>query len=194
MNKRITTALAAGALAGTVLLTGCSSTEGEDNAQASPTASHSEEAHGSHGGMEHPMDGGPVPEGMTEASDPEYPVGTEVTLATDHMEGMNGAPATVVGAYDTYAYSIDYTPVGGGEPVKDHKWVVQEELDGAGDQRLPDGTEVTVNADHMEGMEGSDATIAGSTDETVYVVDYEADGETMTNHKWVVASEMQPAS
>ena len=143
--------------------------------------------------MEHPQDGGPAPEGMTPAADPEYPVGTEVVLDTDHMPGMSGAPATVVGAYDTTAYSIDYTPEGG-EPVKDHKWVVQEELDGVGDQRLPDGTEVTVNADHMAGMKGAKATIAGSTDETVYMVDYEADGMRMTNHKWVVESELEPAS
>ena len=99
--------------------------------------------------MEHPADGGPVPEGMTEATDPTYPVGTAVTLTADHMEGMNGATATIVGAYDTYTYAIDYTPVGGGEPVTDHKWVVQEELENPGEERLADGTEVTVTADHI---------------------------------------------
>ena len=46
----------------------------------------------------------------------------------------------------------------------------------------------------MEGMDGAKATIASSTDETVYMVDYEADGMRMTNHKWVVESEIQPAS
>ena len=46
----------------------------------------------------------------------------------------------------------------------------------------------------MDGMDGARATIASSTDETVYVVDYEAGGMEMTNHKWVVESEMQPAS
>ena len=43
-------------------------------------------------------------------------------------------------------------------------------------------------------MAGVTATIASSTDETVYVVDYEADGMTMTNHKWVVESEIEPTS
>lgn len=150
--------------------------------------------HGGHGGMEHPSDGGPVPEGMTQATDPTYPVGTEVTLTADHMEGMNGAPATIVGAYDTYTYAIDYIPTDGSDPVLDHKWVVQEELKDVGDDRLDDGTEVTVTAEHMQGMAGTTATIASSTDETVYVVDFEADGMTMTNHKWVVESEIQPAS
>lgn len=192
MNKRISILVAAGILGGSLALAGCSTANDEAG-----TPSQSEDAqagHGGHDGMEHPADGGPVPEGMKEATDPEYPVGTEVTLTADHMEGMNGASATIVGAYDTYTYAIDYTPVDGGDPVTDHKWVVQEELDGAGDARLDDGTEVTVTADHMEGMDGATATIASSTDETVYVVDYEADGMKMTNHKWVVDSEIQPAS
>lgn len=192
MSRRISILVAAGILGGSLALAGCSTA---NNGAGTPSQSEDAQGgHGGHDGMEHPADGGPVPEGMKEATDPEYPVGTEVTLTADHMEGMNGARATIVGAYDTYTYAIDYTPVDGGDPVTDHKWVVQEELDGAGDARLDDGTEVTVTADHMEGMDGATATIASSTDETVYVVDYEADGMKMTNHKWVVDSEIQPAS
>lgn len=194
MNRRMTTLVAAGILGGSLALAGCATGAEDDTA---PSATQTEDAHGGHGShedMEHPADGGPVPAGMTEATDPEYPVGTEVTLTADHMHGMDGATATIVGAYDTYTYSVDYTPTGGGDPVTDHKWVVQEELENPGDERLPDGAEVTLMADHMEGMEGVTATIASSTDETAYVVDYEADGMEMTNHKWVVESEMQPAS
>ena len=119
MNTRMTTLIAAGLLGGSLALAGCSAAD----EPAEPSASQSEDTHGGHGGhdgMEHPADGGPVPEGMTEAADPEYPVGTKVTLTADHMDGMNGAIATIVGAYDTYTYAIDYTPVGGGEPVTDH--------------------------------------------------------------------------
>ena len=76
----------------------------------------------------------------------------------------------------------------------DHRWVVQEELENVGDERLADGTEVILLADHMSGMAGAQATIAYSADETVYMVDYEADGMKMTNHKWVVESEIRPAS
>lgn len=44
-----------------------------------------------------------------------------------------GAKATIVGAFDdTFTYAISYTPTDGGDPVKNHKWVVQEELEGAG--------------------------------------------------------------
>ena len=191
MNKRTRTLIATVTLTGAIAFTGCSNSANEEPASS---ASQSDNAHAGHGGMDHPMDGGPVPEGMTAATDPEYPVDTEVTLTADHMEGVNGASATVVGAYNTYTYAIDYTPTEGGDPVTDHKWVVQEELEDAGNERLADGTDVKVAADHMEGMNGAIATIAFSTDETVYVVDYEADGMEMTNHKWVVESEMQPDS
>ena len=199
MQRRLRTGLAAGALGVALVLAGCAS-GADDNQQTDPSATEEHQGHGGNNAesgdeeMEHPMDGGPAPEGIAEASDPAYPVGTEVQLTADHMEGMDGATATISGAFDTYTYSVNYTPAGGGAPVTDHKWVVQEEIEDAGDERLADGTEVTLLAEHMEGMEGATATIASSTDETVYMVDYETDGMKMTNHKWVVESEIQPAS
>ena len=203
MQRRLRTGLAAGALGVALVLAGCAS-GADDNQQTDPSATEEHQGHGGDNAesgdeemdhsMEHPMDGGPAPEGIAEASDPAYPVGTEVQLTADHMEGMDGATATISGAFDTYTYSVNYTPAGGGAPVTDHKWVVQEEIEDAGDERLADGTEVTLLAEHMEGMEGATATIASSTDETVYMVDYETDGMKMTNHKWVVESEIQPAS
>ena len=195
MRKRLMTTVAAGVLGGALVFTGCST--GGDQDQATPSTTSQHEGHGSSsdsGGMEHPMDGGPAPEGIETAASPTYPVGTEVTLTADHMEGMDGANATIAGAYDTYTYAVDFTPSTGGEPVKDHKWVVQQEIKDAGEERLADGTEVTLEAEHMEGMKGAKATIASSTEETVYMVDYESDGMTMTNHKWVVESEIKPAS
>lgn len=195
MRKHLRTTVAAGVLGGALVFTGCST--GDDQDQATPSTTSQHEGHGSSsdsGGMEHPMDGGPAPEGIETAASPTYPVGTEVTLTADHMEGMDGANATIAGAYDTYTYAVDFTPSTGGEPVKDHKWVVQQEIEDAGEERLADGAEVTLEAEHMEGMKGAKATIASSTEETVYMVDYESDGMTMTNHKWVVESEIKPAS
>ena len=198
MHKRIAKTLTAGILGGTLVLAGCTAGGEDDGAPSTSGGNH--QGHGndtsesSDGGMEHPMDGGSAPAGIEDASSPKYPVGTEVELTADHMDGMDGATATIAGAYDTYTYSVNYTPADGGEPLTDHKWVVQQEIQDAGDQRLADGTEVTLEAEHMEGMDGAKATIASSTDETVYMVDYEADGMRMTNHKWVVESEIQPAS
>ena len=159
-------------------------------ATGTPSASRGGHEHGQT--HMHAMDGGPAPEGIATAEKSTYPVGTQVTLTTDHMAGMKDAPATVVGAYKTVAYAVNYTPTDGGPGVTDHKWVVQEELKGVGSERLADGTEVTIEADHMPGMKGATGTIASSTTQTVYMVDYEADGMTMKNHKWVVENEMAP--
>ena len=129
MRKHLKTTVAAGVLGGALVFTGCST--GGDQDQGTPSTTSQHEGHGSSsdsGGMEHPMDGGPAPEGIETAASPTYPVGTEVTLTADHMEGMDGANATIAGAYDTYTYAVDFTPSAGGEPVNDHKWVVQQEI------------------------------------------------------------------
>ena len=119
-------------------------------------------------------------------------MGTEVTLTADHMPGMDGATATISGAFDTTAYAVSYTPTDGGDPVTNHKWVVQEELDGVGSEKLGAGDTATITAEHMSGMQGAEATIDSATDETVYMVDIDSPEMTMKRHKWVVESEIQP--
>ncbi len=141
----------------------------------------------------HMMDGGAAPAGITVAKNPTYAVGSQVVLTADHMPGMKDARATVVGAYTTTTYAVNYTPTTGGATVKDHKWVVAQEIEGAGSGQLADGTAVVLTADHMPGMKGAKATIASSTRQTVYMVDYTAGGMTVKNHKWVVEDEMKPA-
>ena len=153
----------------------------------------SESGHESGGHKGHAADGGDPPEGIKKAADPKFDVGDTVVLSADHMPGMKGAEATVSGAFDTTTYSISYTPTDGGDPVKDHKWVVHEELKDPGKAPLKKGDKATVNADHMPGMKGAEATIDSATDETVYMVDIKTDEMEMTNHKWVVESEMKPA-
>lgn len=76
----------------------------------------------SDGGHEgHEPEGNPPPEGITEAVAPTYPVGTTVVLAADHMPGMNGATATISGAFNTITYSVSYTPADSEDLVTDHK-------------------------------------------------------------------------
>ncbi len=144
-------------------------------------------------GHDHAADGGAPPVGIQTAPDPTYPVGSTVRLSADHMPGMDGAEATISGAFDTTTYSVSYTPTDGGEPVIDHKWVVHEELQNPGEAPLADGTEVVLEAEHMAGMQGATATIDHSTQETVYMVDIPGSEMPMTNHKWVVESEIHPA-
>ncbi len=138
---------------------------------------------------------GEVPEGLEKAENPKFEVGSKAIIQSDHMKGMKGAEATIVGAYDTIAYTISYTPTTGGERVTNHKWVIQEEIKEAkGDKPLESGTEVTIQASHMKGMEGVTATIDSAKETTVYMVDYmpTTGGEKVTNHKWVTENELSP--
>lgn len=143
-----------------------------------------------HSSMNH-SSSGEVPEGLKEASNPTYPVGSTAIMHADHMEGMNGVEATVSGAYDTTVYAVTYTSTTSGEKVENHKWVIHEELENPGDAPLEPGAEVKLQADHMEGMEGARAVIDSAEETTVYMVDYTStDGEKVTNHKWVTESEL----
>ena len=138
---------------------------------------------------------GEVPEGLKVAENPTYKVGSQAIIESDHMPGMKGAKATIVGAYDTTVYTVSYTPTTGGERVENHKWVIHEELQDAGEAPLKPGTEVTINADHMEGMKGATAEIDSAEEMTIYMVDYTptTGGEEVKNHQWVTESELSPA-
>lgn len=137
---------------------------------------------------------GKLPEGLQEADDPEFPLGSKVIIQADHMEGMKGAEATIVGAYDTYAYEVTYTPTNGGKHVDHHRWVIQEELKEPDEQPLEQGIEATLEADHMEGMKGATAIVEKVEDTTVYMIDYTstATGEEVKNHKWLTEEELVP--
>ncbi|AJE33070.1 hypothetical protein B842_06105 [Corynebacterium humireducens NBRC 106098 = DSM 45392] len=184
-------ALTALTLTSALALSACGEADNADPTETTVTtaATSADEDHGAH---DHPADGGAPPAGIEQAADPTYPAGTEVLLTADHMPGMEGAEATISGAFDTTTYSVSYTPTNGGAPVTDHRWVVHEELLDPGQAPLPDGAEVVLDAEHMSGMKGAQATIDYSTDETVYMVDLIVDGMAMTNHKWVTESEIQP--
>lgn len=143
-----------------------------------------------HSSMNHSGDG-EIPEGLEASASPAFPVGSKAIIQADHMEGMKGAEASIVGAYDTTVYTVSYTPTNGGKTVKNHKWVIHEELEGAGEEPFKQGDEVTINADHMEGMQGATATIDTAEETTVYMVDCTSTtGVEVTNHKWLTESEL----
>ena len=171
------------------ILAACGTTEDE---KTNPEEQQTEETESGSEKMEE-SDSGEVPESLKEATNPTYEVGSKAMITTDHMEGMEGAEATIVGAYETRAYIISYTPTTGGEKVEDHKWVIQEEIKDAGDEKIESGEEVTVEADHMEGMDGVEAEIESSEETTVYMIDYESttDEEEVKNHKWVTEDELE---
>lgn len=139
---------------------------------------------------------GEVPEGLKVAENPKYPIGSKAIIQSDHMEEMKGAEATIVGAYDTNAYAISYTPTTGGERVTNHKWVIHEELIDAEVAPLKQGTEVKTEASHMEGMEDATVVIDSAEKTTVYMVDFKTTtgGEEVKYHKWVTESELSPVN
>src|SRR5699024_2582761 len=134
--------------------------------------------------VEH-SDSGEVPDDLKETANPTYEDGSKAINETDHMESMNGAEETIASAYDTTAYVISDTPTNGGKRVENHKWVIQEEIKNANDKTLEEGTEVTVEADHMKGMEGATAEIESAEKTTVYMIDNKpTTGEDLVkNHK-----------
>lgn len=183
-------------LASALLLAACGGSGGTAESTVSSQAPAQSEAASS--SMAHDMEhdqSGELPEGIEPAEDPVYAVGESVTIQTDHMPGMEGAEGTIVGAFDTTAYEVSYTPTDGGDPVENHKWVVAEEIKEFDGEPIGPGTEVTLEANHMPGMEGATATIDSYLDSTVYMVDYEdtETGETVRNHKWVTDDELSPA-
>lgn len=137
---------------------------------------------------------GEVPKNLRVAENPTYKVGSEAIIQSDHMEGMKGATATIVGAYDTTAYTVSYRPTSGGAPVTNHKWIIHEEIKNAQDISYQPGAEVVMEADHMEGMKGATAQITSAEKTTVYMVDYKptTGGDEVKNHKWVTEDELSP--
>ncbi|WP_394514454.1 YdhK family protein [Priestia aryabhattai] len=179
-------------------LSGCGNNSNGNDSDSKKESNQSEMDHSNmnksemdHSKMNHSTSS-EVPEGLQEAKNPKYKVGSQAIMKADHMKGMDGAEATIVGAYDTTAYVVDYTPTTGGEKVTNHKWVIQEEIKDADDKNLKPGTEVTLEADHMKGMKGAKATIDSAEKTTVYMVDYTptTGGEKVKNHKWVTESEL----
>lgn len=174
-----------------VILGACSNDSVKQDAAPKKEEKTENTGHGGHEGMHH-SSSGEVPEGLKEAENPKYKVGSQAIMHTEHMEGMNGAEATISGAYDTTVYAVSYTPTTGGEKVTNHKWVIHEELENPADAPFKPGDEVTLKADHMDGMNGAKATIDSAEQTTIYMVDYTptTGGEKVTNHKWVSESEL----
>lgn len=174
-------------LAAMIALSAC----GNQAPQDPPSNNNQGSAHQGHGDMNH-SSSGEVPKGLKSATNPTYKVGNQAIMKTDHMPGMNGATATIVGAFDTTAYAVSYTPTNGGPKETNHKWVIHEEIQNAGTDPFKPGTEITVLADHMPGMNGAKATIDSAQRTTVYMVDYSptTGGAAVKNHKWVTDSEL----
>ncbi|KAB2496113.1 YdhK family protein [Priestia endophytica] len=173
-------------LAASISLVGCS--EKSDSKAREETTMQDEHQHKEeHSGTEK------VPADLQKAKHPHFKVGSEAIITSDHMEGMKGAQATVEGAYNTVAYVVSYKPTTGGKTVKNHKWVIQEEIKNAENETTEKGDKVIIKANHMKGMKGAEATIVSAKETTVYMVSYtsKTSGEELKNHKWVTEDELE---
>ncbi|AND39821.1 YdhK family protein [Cytobacillus oceanisediminis] len=185
-------------LTAAITLTACGGNDGNagqegTSTEESTTNNESSGHSGDHSSMDH-SGSGEVPEGIKEAENPKYEVGSQAFITEGHMEGMEGAEATITGAYDTTVYTVSYTPTTGGKKVENHKWVVHEEIADAGEEPYKEGAEVKINASHMEGMDGAAAVIDSVQKTTVYTVDFTtADGQEVKNHMWVTENELSPS-
>ncbi|RNF40365.1 YdhK family protein [Planococcus salinus] len=70
---------------------------------------------------------------------------------------------------------------------------VPDDLQEAESPTFEVGSQAIIDTDHMEGMNGTEATISGAYDTTVYAVTYTptTGGEPVENHKWVIHEELE---
>lgn len=177
------------AIISAVTLSACAT--GEEGTTSKEQTGEMDHSKMDHSGMNH-SSSGEVPEGLKVAENPTYALGSKAIIKHGHMEGMEGAEATIVGAYDTTVYTISYEPTNGGERVENHKWIIHEEVLDPGEHPLEPGSEVKTTAEHMEGMKGAIVTIDSAEQTTVYMIDFVSteSGEEVKNHKWVTESEL----
>lgn len=189
-NKFVTGIIA---VATVFALSACSEKEAAPTPNDTPTNTEVNEGSMSHDEMNH-TGSGETPSDLAAAENPTYPVDSKATIETDHMKGMKGATATITGAYDTTVYMVSYTPTTGGDMVKNHKWVIHEEIADHGDKPFKTGEDVVLEADHMDGMKGAKAVIESAEQATVYMLDYKdtVTGKDVKNHKWVTEDELSP--
>lgn len=184
--------LAATLIGLTLTLVACGNGETDDTSSLDENHDMHDEAGDEHAGHEMELSSsGEIPEGLEDADDPLFPVGTTAYIEEGHMREMDGVEVVITGAFDTTVYTVSYEPADGGQRVEDHEWVVHEEFVEVGEEPLEIGEKATMNASHMVGMEGAVAEIDSAQSTTVYMVDFTTtDGKEVQNHKWVVEEEL----
>lgn len=133
-----------------------------------------------------------LPQGLTTANQPVFPIGSSAIIQTKQNVNMHGSKAMINGAFDTTAYSISYKPTDSDHAVWNYHWVIQEEILDAGDKTLEPGTHVTLKTNRIKGMDGARATIESAEETTVYIVDINSgnNANTVTGYRWITENEL----
>lgn len=190
--KRIS--LLAIAISCIIVISACAS---EKQYNASGSGDHSQQhstnviTHDEHSDMNH-SSSGELPVGLQAAAHPTFEVGSKVRMIANHMDGMEGANASIVGAFETTVYAVSFENVHNGKKVSNHKWVIHEEIANGQEASYKIGDKVELATEHMEGMNGAEAVIDSAEKSTVYMVSYmSSTGEQVNNHKWVTEDELK---
>ena len=69
-----------------------------------------------------------IHEELKDAGSEPLKTGDRAIMDADHMEGMKGAEAVIDSAVATTVYMVDFTPENGDKEIKNHKWVIEDEL------------------------------------------------------------------
>lgn len=173
------------AVAMLVLVVGCSNTTTQKEGSSSHSHSTEKTEMHKHGSSKKVND-------LRKAKQPKYKADSKVKLSADHMKGMKGANATIVNAYASKLYAVDYKSTSDKKVVKDHKWVTNDEIEG-NRKEYKKGDKVTLTADHMPGMKKSSAKIVEIKHGPAYMVNYQPTngGKQVTNHKWIAEDEIE---
>ncbi|MBG9982536.1 YdhK family protein [Aerococcaceae bacterium DSM 111020] len=69
-------------------------------------------------------------EGQKQEEHQAFEVGDTITIDAEHMEGMKGQEAEITDVQETIVYMVDYVPTNeaDAEPMRNHKWVTEEEV------------------------------------------------------------------
>jgi len=108
-----------------------------------------------------------VPEGLEEGESPTYEVDSIAIIEDDHRrcEGCRSNYSSCIRHYGIYCFVNSNN---WGKQVENHKWVIHDEIKEAGDDPFQTGSEVVIEAGHMEGMKGANAQIDSGKDDCVY--------------------------
>lgn len=141
-----------------------------------------------------PIKNGKYPPALTVAKDPVYPIDSRVVIRANHVPGMEGAKAVVNAVYETTAYKVSYIPTTSSEEVKNYKWVIHEDIEGANSEAFDVGEEIILNVKYKNGMDRAKAKIESVVQTNVYMVSYigSRNGEKVKNYKWLIESELLP--
>lgn len=120
-----------------------------------------------------------------------YPLVNKVGANT--LDDADNAAQT--GSKTVASETTDKSQTGHEGMEHDESGEIPEGLAEAENPTYPEGSEVTIQTDHMPGMMGSTGEVVGAFDSIAYEITYNdtKTGEEVANHKWVVHEEVENA-